>query len=268
MSSIPGVSYLQCCGSLCESIHRGWLRALTGVISIGLQRWVRGRTCLSRQGQSRKVHVCPQGDGGTSHILQTSSHGADTTFQDIWGSAARQYELLNGLVDLRDAELGVDLHSFTNDDQRGTKRPAGSDTSPLESTSLFSTSSNFDSRLLGKAGSALSMGPIRKPRRRSSSGSARVKTETRASNLAGSPIIAEELSFPNIHLDGALGGGMFSHFAPSPVSHEGAHQSYELLGDVGPVLDLSQFRSPPGTSGGVTNFTDLCVPLEFIRHRD
>lgn len=188
--------------------------------------------------------------------------------QVIWGSAIRQWELLHGLVDLRDADLGAELQAMDEDGLRGVKRQAES---PSESNPLHANTfsgippTNFHTRPLGRQTAQTGAA---KPRRRSSSSTNRVKTEPRPSNLSGSPTIPEAFPLASAqHMPPPLPPhqeqqGMFSHSVPSPMpmGHEGAHQTYEFLGANGPALDLSQFRSPPGTSGGVTNFSDLCVP--------
>lgn len=56
---------------------------------------------------------------------------------------------------------------------------------------------------------------------------------------------------------------MFSHHPPdlpAPTPPQGATPSAQTFDILNPSLDLSQFRSPPGTSGGgTTNFSDLCA---------
>ncbi|KAM0788534.1 hypothetical protein ACM66B_001662 [Microbotryomycetes sp. NB124-2] len=258
----------------------------------------------------------------------------------IWGSAIRQWELLHGLVDLKDAELNAELERglHTEDSLRGTKRPADADSTDF--SNLMPT--NFHSKPMGRFGTPAH----NKPRRRSSSG-ARSKAELSKQTLAqsqGSPTIPENATLPSIsstlgnanaaqpqaqsvmpqtsaQMTGLSDANMFGqhqlnansfgmptaasaqnlnlnlasmppqqlqalaqHRAqlqqqhhPSlsqqstPFAH-GPHtagglplgpggvplqaQTYDILSATGPALDLSQFRSPPGTSGGV-NFTDL-----------
>lgn len=216
--------------------------------------------------------------------------------QLIWGSAIRQWELLHGLVDLRDAELSAELHQGMQQEEedvmRGLKRPADPD---ITSSSTFNglPPTNFHARPLGRATAAGGA----KPRRRSSSASNRVKTEPgvrmpgsmppppQMMQMQGSPSIPENASLPPLPTlqppptqpqppqqptmpSLPQSQGMFGHELPQQQTqqstsglggHEGAHQTYDILAGGGPVLDLSQFRSPPGTSGGVTNFSDLRV---------
>lgn len=171
---------------------------------------------------------------------------------------------------------------------RGLKRPADPD-APTSSTFNGLPPTNFHARPLGRASTAGGA----KPRRRSSSASNRVKAESGArmpgsmqppSMMQGSPAIPENAALPPLPtLQPPLtqpqppqqptmpslpqSQGMFGHELPQQQApqqstsglggHEGAHQTYDILAGGGPVLDLSQFRSPPGTSGGVTNFSDL-----------
>ncbi|ORY73251.1 fungal-specific transcription factor domain-domain-containing protein [Leucosporidium creatinivorum] len=211
----------------------------------------------------------------------------------IWGSAIRQWELLHGLVDLRDAELSAELHQGMQQEEedvmRGLKRPAEPEANSSTFTGLPPT--NFHARPLGRATAAGGA----KPRRRSSSASNRVKTEPGARmpgsmqppppqmmQMQGSPSIPENATLPplpNLQPPPTQpqppqqptmpslpqSQGMFGHELSQQQhhstnnlgGHEGAHQTYDILAGGGPVLDLSQFRSPPGTSGGVTNFADL-----------
>lgn len=259
--------------------------------------------------------------------------------QLIWGSAQRQCELLHGLVDLKDAELGAELDQGMHEMAvtRGTKRVAEVD-SPAYSA-LPPT--NFHARPLARAAP-----PQSKPRRRSSSSShsQRVKVEPAASQHLGKaravaqqgspntkdtslrstppvptfsshfspcvtsqamppPPIVSQGSQPSFqqqqgqtqpapsNVSSTSPEQMFANFGPSgqnfyqqqmsPIipteplpslgelhgttqpphrgifSHELPHQTYDILTAGGPALDLSQFRSPPGTSGGVTNFSEL-----------
>mgnify|MGYP001566767555 CR=1 FL=1 len=200
-----------------------------------------------------------------SRLLLNVLNAHQRLAQVIWGSAIRQWELLHGLVDLRDADLGAELQAMDEDGLRGVKRQAES---PSESTPLHPSTfsgippTNFHTRPLGRQ--ATQTGAA-KPRRRSTSATNRVKMEPRPSTLSGSPTIPEAFPLAPPHMPPPLfpqeqeQQGMFSHSVPSAMGHEGAHQTYEFLGANGPALDLSQFRSPPGTSGGVTNFSDLCV---------
>ncbi|KAK4053492.1 hypothetical protein OIV83_001659 [Microbotryomycetes sp. JL201] len=249
----------------------------------------------------------------------------------IWGSAIRQWELLHGLVDLKDAELNAELERglHTEDNLRGTKRPA--DTESTNFSNLMPT--NFHSKPMGRFGTPAH----NKPRRRSSSG-ARSKGDHAKHNLAqtqSSPTIPEDATLPSI--SSTLGTVSGSHqqqpvsgmanlpnstmFEQRPISSDSfgmpsaasaqnlnlnlvamppqqlqamaqqraqqsqqqsqqeqqttpfahgshtaggvplgpgglPHQTYDILSASGPAFDLSQFRSPPGSSGGV-NFTDL-----------
>lgn len=53
----------------------------------------------------------------------------------------------------------------------------------------------------------------------------------------------------------SAGAGQF------PIGNEPGAQSFDILN---PDLDLSQFKTPPGSSGGATNYTDLSVSLSSV----
>lgn len=268
------------------------------------------------------------------------AHLLESVPQLIWGSAIRQWELLHGLVDLRDAELGAELDQGVHEDEsvRGIKRPA--DTDPSAFTTLPPT--NFHARPFERAGSTHAP----KPRRRSSSSASRSKAESGAGIRADKPATILEHTrltneqpvstmpstlppsfspntlnrdlpkmpppppvssarLPQASLDQPMPaslpstsaqqqqmffaqlaaqqqvfqqqqqssptlpmeplpslGELHGSIQPQPpgiFAHEAPHQTYDILTAGGPALDLSQFRSPPGTSGGVTNFSALWV---------
>ncbi|KAK4704481.1 hypothetical protein P7C70_g1729, partial [Phenoliferia sp. Uapishka_3] len=134
----------------------------------------------------------------------------------IWGSALRQFELLHGLVDLRDSELSAELNG-----ERGTKRPAEASgtTTPISFDDL--APANFHSRPLA--------GP-------SNSGSRSRGSSTQAPSISTRPT---ELTAPLPPLNTNTFNGQSFH--PAPVQgFEGGHQTYNIINH-----DLSHFGQDP-----------------------
>lgn len=169
----------------------------------------------------------------------------------IWGSAARQRELLEGLVDLRDSELHAQLQTFAaqepNDTLRGTKRPAEGDNfapTPVPSTSR---PANFHKNPLSRPATAGVRGAT--------------ETTVLAPSIHGS---GTTTPLHPLSTEGNSSHENIFSFPPFSVSSadfglEGAHQSFDILGNDGTTQDLSQLRAFAGTLNGVTNFSDLSV---------
>ncbi|KAL8286842.1 hypothetical protein RQP46_003848 [Phenoliferia psychrophenolica] len=151
----------------------------------------------------------------------------------IWGSALRQYELLHGLVDLRDAELSAELLGMNDGDAtRGTKRPAESNGSGAVTPVSFDDlrPANFHARSLGGAGQPPAS------RRRSST------TASASTSDALSPAMANQT-------DSSMFGSPM--YQPIPVpGYEGGHQSYDIINHPDP---LSQFQAPQSDLEGLLN---------------
>ncbi|BGP06376.1 fungal-specific transcription factor domain-containing protein [Rhodotorula toruloides] len=225
------------------------------------------------------------------HLLQCMN--ALKEMELIWGSAIRQWELLHGLVDLRDAELGAELaglNSQGGDTSRGTKRPTMDVDEPLTSapsSAAFNDlrPTNFHNRPMGgRSGSKPSA-----TRRHSSSGS-RARPPAPSSGAGGprvgvtSPSIPENQplfpapaalqspplgnfavpmppslggnasTFPNMQQQHSQLPPFAQQAPPMAMGAEGMAQTMDILN---PQIDLSQFRSRPGSSSGPTNFSDL-----------
>ncbi|TKA50167.1 hypothetical protein B0A53_06439 [Rhodotorula sp. CCFEE 5036] len=218
------------------------------------------------------------------HLLQCME--ALKEMELIWGSATRQRELLHGLVDLRDAELtaelGLDGQASGADEtaRRGRKR-TGMDLDELvtsegkgsgsNSPAGVRTSTTFHQKPMGQRQPRQS-GQSR--RRSSSSSSSKATTlpplapKPPASgghvSLVRSPTIPEE-NTPTLRAAPPFGAGPPPLAVPQPeypsagagqfpIGNEPGAQSFDILN---PDLDLSQFKTPPGSSGGATNYTDL-----------
>lgn len=183
----------------------------------------------------------------------------------IWGSALRQRELLVGLVDVRDSDLSAELHGMEEDDDsaRGTKRPAESDyPDDTLSHATFAGIHPTDLERRSSLGRPTSqaMGESNARRRSSAGASSRASGDPARLSMGstGSPTTSHgpPLRLPlhqPLHPESMYNQGPYIPQA----GHEGAHQSYELLAEGGPAPDLSLFRSPPGSTGGVTNFSDM-----------
>ncbi|GAA5916517.1 uncharacterized protein JCM6883_005446 [Sporobolomyces salmoneus] len=192
-----------------------------------------------------------------------------------WGSAIRAYELLHGLVDLRDSELNAELAGLDADAEgRGTKRATMEVDPPANEVFAGVRPTNFHNNparpVVGRSTSA-SRG------RRQSSSSLRT-TKKPSPSLPQPPVFGAPapatvptwpislpeqplLSHPPIPQPQSQNSSMFSHQPPDlaiPTPPQGATPSAQTFDILNPALDLSQFRSPPGTSGGgTTNFSDL-----------
>ncbi|GAA6052521.1 hypothetical protein JCM3770_003807 [Rhodotorula araucariae] len=231
-----------------------------------------------------------------AHLLQCMN--ALKEMELIWGSAIRQWELLHGLVDLRDADLRAELDEQA---QRGTKRATMDvdDASQAQTSTVQPASAafegvrptNFHNRPLqtgvgthaaSRAGSRASGGGARK---RSSTSASRKSANAAAASptlpqggmplfpgpvalqsppvnflggAAGSPPVfaaplqpAGATAAPGVPMQGiqqqAQGGGGLG-------AGEATAQSFDILN---PQLDLSQFKSRPGSSNGAGDFSDL-----------
>lgn len=211
-------------------------------------------------------------------LLQRPDSASRLFGQLIWGSAIRQWELLHGLVDLRDADLRAELDERA---QRGTKRA----TMDLDEAAAAPGSAAFDGVRPTNfhhrpiQGSSSTARTTSKPgaRKRSSTSTSR-RSATSGAAASGSPPLpaGQTPLFPGpaaLHsppLD-MFGPGSGAHnlspmFSGAPMQGVQLHghapgdstpQSFDILN---PQLDLSQFRSRPGSSSGATNFSDLCVP--------
>ncbi|GAA6061791.1 hypothetical protein JCM10212_004847 [Sporobolomyces blumeae] len=230
------------------------------------------------------------------HLLQLMNALKEMELQ--WGSAIRAFELLHGLVDLRDAELNAELAGLDAEvEGRGTKRPTMDVDEPTKQVFHEVRPTNFHANrpVVGRSTSTR-----RKPSRSVSSGGPRTSQSqpppqgrVPAPPVLSSPSIPQVPFFPASPQDWrapptvapspassssipplpppipgpmspasgstSSGPGMFSHVPPEFASAPGpgpnpSAQTFDILN---PALDLSQFRSPPGTSGGVTNFSDL-----------
>ncbi|GAA5858288.1 hypothetical protein JCM1840_001131 [Sporobolomyces johnsonii] len=235
------------------------------------------------------------------HLLQCLN--ALKEMELIWGSAIRAWELLHGLVDLRDAELSAELDGLNaahaaEEATRGTKRPTMDIDEPSSSafadvrptnfhnrsvksqpqanrrrgSSVSNAASSMSGRTGGDGAAAILPAPVPTPGGLGSSSAPQfpslfplpprewqlpVTSMHSASTNAPHPAPAQQSAPPQ-----QPSQGMFSHEPPSfglspsgsGQNGEAAAQTFDILN---PSLDLSQFRSPPGTSGGVTNFSDL-----------
>ncbi|GAA5887204.1 hypothetical protein JCM6882_002448 [Rhodosporidiobolus microsporus] len=198
-----------------------------------------------------------------------------------WGSAIRAWDLLHGLVDLRDAELNADLARLNEEANRGTKRPAMDVDEPSPSSFNDVRPTNFHNRppLGGRTQSKSATA-----RRRSSvstSGGARAPSSSRASlGKTGSPVIRENAPIfpapmpptgsqpsgfpvhsPPFSFPPPAGAPSMPSLAPAsmpPLASASASTSTAQTFDIlNPALDLSQFKTPPGTSSGAANFSEL-----------
>ncbi|GAA5998630.1 uncharacterized protein JCM10292_007114 [Rhodotorula paludigena] len=212
------------------------------------------------------------------HLLQCMH--ALKEMELIWGSAIRQWELLHGLVDLRDAELNAELDGLARA-ERGTKRPTMEVDSPAPGSAAFDglQPTNFHNRPMGgRAHSKTAVG-----RKRSSTSASRGAAAARspvpgASAALASPPLGQhqhQLGYPGLPpVLGAMHSPPLGSFPgagpnfplagvnqvgqpgsmPPGLPGDGTAQTFDILN---PSLDLSQFKSPPGTSGGTTNYSDL-----------
>ncbi|GAA5902640.1 hypothetical protein JCM8208_007026 [Rhodotorula glutinis] len=193
----------------------------------------------------------------------------------IWGSAIRQWELLHGLVDLRDADLRAELDERA---QRGTKRA----TMDLDEAAAAPGSAAFDGVRPTNfhhrpiQGSSSTARTTSKPgaRKRSSTSTSRRSATSGAAASGSPPLPAGQtplfpgpaaLHSPPLDMFGPGSGAhnlspMFSGAPmqgvqlPGHAPGDSTPQSFDILN---PQLDLSQFRSRPGSSSGATNFSDL-----------
>ncbi|GAA5936055.1 uncharacterized protein JCM15063_002694 [Sporobolomyces koalae] len=207
------------------------------------------------------------------HLLQLMNALKDMEMQ--WGSAIRAFELLHGLVDLRDAELNAELAGLAaKGEGRGTKRATMEvDEKPTSEAFATARRTNFHSNarpIVGRAGSTTA-----KKRQNSMNASMAPPAAMPQPHSAPLPVFAAA-SPENWHAQSNLPSpgpshdvptlgdnthSMFSHHPPelaTPVHHQQqpglSAQTFDILN---PSLDLSQFRSPPGTSAGPANFSDL-----------
>ncbi|KAM0754933.1 hypothetical protein T439DRAFT_377335 [Meredithblackwellia eburnea MCA 4105] len=167
-----------------------------------------------------------------AHLMQCMS--ALKEMETIWGSAMRQWELLQGLVDLRDAELGAELQGLQD---RGTKRPAESENSPMPPVSFSNIRpANFHARPLGKS----------KSRRKGSATPAAAPTPAPpvAQPIPGPSDQLSEMPpiDPNLFLD-TLSQPLFPAPPVSVPGFEGGHQSYDIINGTD---DTTQFQLPHG----------------------
>ncbi|GAA5880402.1 hypothetical protein JCM3774_006436, partial [Rhodotorula dairenensis] len=218
------------------------------------------------------------------HLLQCME--ALKEMELIWGSATRQRELLHGLVDLRDAELTAELGlngqpGGTDDTAKRGRKRAGMDVDDLVSSSGggggkssgsaspagVRTNTTFHQKPM--TGHRQPRHPGSTQRRRSSSSSSVSKPALQplapkppaAPSLVRSPPIPEETQLlvappfsagPPPQAQTTAAGSM--SMGQFPIGNEPGAQSFDILN---PDLDLSQFKTPPGSSGGTTNYTDL-----------
>ncbi|GAA6023010.1 hypothetical protein JCM10207_002039 [Rhodosporidiobolus poonsookiae] len=222
------------------------------------------------------------------HLLQCMN--ALKEMELIWGSAIRAWELLHGLVDLRDADLNTELAGLNEETSRGTKRAAMDVDEPTPSSFDEVRPANFHNWPMPQRTSSVPKTAHNRKRSTSaSSGGKRSASTSRPSlGASGSPMIPEHALFPappvpavpsssaGVSL-GATSGTTPAFTLPSPPfsfetppgapimptglpgqSAAGGPQAHSI--DIlNPSLDLSQFKSRPGTAGGdgPTNFSDL-----------
>ncbi|GAA5966610.1 hypothetical protein JCM3765_005674 [Sporobolomyces pararoseus] len=194
-----------------------------------------------------------------------------------WGSAIRAYELLHGLVDLRDAELNAELAGLDADAEgRGTKRATMEVDEVSNEVFAGVRPTNFHNNARPVVGRSSSTS---KRRQNSSTSRSSAKHPPQAQispNLPQPPVFPADTS-SSAPLNWRMGppgppgpgssntlppiSSMFSHQPPDlsiATPPQGATPSAQTFDILNPALDLSQFRSPPGTSGGgTTNFSDL-----------
>lgn len=188
----------------------------------------------------------------------------DTLPQVIWGSAIRQWELLHGLVDLKD----LNLQSNDIDAVRGTKRPANDDSAASISPSAFNVApANFHARPMHQRADKSATRKSSQKRK-----SSNLSTQSNASATRTQPgSEAPKPQAPQGSLSQAqslfpVSPTAVPIAAPHPVIPQAAmfnagHQTYEFLTSSGPALDLSQFRSRPGSPSAPTDYNDLSVQL-------
>lgn len=175
--------------------------------------------------------------------------------QVIWGSALRQRELLNGLVDLREPDLAAEQYNSQAVDKmtHGRKRSAEMDTFGVRlEADTFSDlqPASFHSRPMGRL-SSLGPGEI-EGRRGSASSTAHnrpVESPSLSLPVLGGSFVPPSSLQPPASLP-AHREGMFSFSA-----EEMQHHTYDILR--GDTHNSSPFTSRPGTSAGFTNYTDL-----------
>ncbi|GAA5834644.1 hypothetical protein JCM9279_007070 [Rhodotorula babjevae] len=211
------------------------------------------------------------------HLLQCMN--ALKEMELIWGSAIRQWELLHGLVDLRDADLRAELDERA---QRGIKRATMDldEAASAPGSAAFDgvRPTNFHHRPI-QGGSSSSARTASKPgaRKRSSTSTSR-RSAASGAGASGSPTSpplppGQVPLFPgpaalqspplDMFAPGSGAHSMPPMFAGAPMQGIQVHghapgdstpQSFDILN---PQLDLSQFRSRPGSSSGATNFSEL-----------
>lgn len=190
-----------------------------------------------------------------------------------WGSAIRAFELLHGLVDLRDADLNAELAGLNAEGEgRGTKRQTMDVDEPSNETFADLRPTNFHNNSRPVVGRSTSTSKRRQ--NSSTSRTSKVLSQSTSSipQAVPSPSIPQVPFFGDSPQDWRVpptqastplpdtarrpsdGQPLFSHHLPDTTSNPSA-QTFDILN---PSLDLSRFRSPPGTSGGgSTNFSDL-----------
>ena len=158
----------------------------------------------------------------------------------------------------------MDIDELVTNESKGSASPAG-----------VRTSTTFHQKPMGQRQPRHQSGQSR--RRSSSSSSSRTaalpplapKPPTSGGHvsLVRSPTIPEE-NTSTLHAAPPFGAGppppppIPQHEYPStgagqfPIGNEPGAQSFDILN---PDLDLSHFKTPPGSSGGATNYTDLSV---------
>ncbi|GAA5982372.1 hypothetical protein JCM11641_006960 [Rhodosporidiobolus odoratus] len=191
----------------------------------------------------------------------------------IWGSAIRAWDLLHGLVDLRDAELHAELAGLDDEVLRGIKRPAMDVGEPSASSFADVCPTNFHNRPLGGTARRSSKSATR--RRGSSSGTNPLPSSTVRTSFGspGSPVVpmhgqlfppasaaAPLPRSPQFSFTAPSAAPVMPSQAPKPATFATAAgpppaaQTFDILK---PAVDLSQVKAPPGADGGMTNFSDL-----------
>ncbi|GAA5843186.1 hypothetical protein JCM11251_001678 [Rhodosporidiobolus azoricus] len=191
-----------------------------------------------------------------------------------WGSAIRAWDLLHGLVDLRDAELNADLARLNEEANRGTKRPAMDVDDPSPSSFNDVRPTNFHNR--PPLGNRSQSKTAASRRRSSTSGSANQRAPSSSRKALGkstSPVVRENapilpapvppvgvqapvfaVSSPPFSFPPPTGAPRMPSLAPGSMPAASTAQTFDILN---PSLDLSQFKTPPGSSSGAANFSDL-----------
>ncbi|GAA6010201.1 hypothetical protein JCM11491_005388 [Sporobolomyces phaffii] len=201
------------------------------------------------------------------HLMRIMNSLKDCEQQ--WGSAIRAFELLHGLVDLRDAELNAELAGLNADGEgRGTKRATMDVDEPSKEAFAGVRPTNFHNVTRPVGGRSASA-----TKRRTSSSTSRnarpaqvpppINPHVPVFDAPHSSISERRTNAPgsaptDVHR--AELQSVFSHQPPDldVAQNQSATPSAQTFDILNPALDLSQFRSPPGTSGGGSaNFTDL-----------